>query len=92
MCVLVSSFQRKFLPSASRKALCSPTGVVPLLYSRTPIPDCSPSVSWPDAVLGRLFSLTSVFPSVKWGNHSPDLRRHRIQERRYGSPCLALGR
>ena len=86
VCAGVLLFPERVPSISFSKGFVLPTGVVPLLYNRTPIPDCSPRVFWPDAVLGRFLSLASVFPSVKWGNHSPGLRRYRIQERRYGKP------
>lgn len=44
MCVLVSSFQRKSLPSASRKALCSPQ-VWFLSSTAEPLSQTAPPVS-----------------------------------------------
>lgn len=62
-------FPEKVPPISFSKGSVLPTGVVPLLYSRTPIPDCSPSVSWPNAVLGWLFNLS--FPICEMGQSQP---------------------
>lgn len=71
VCAGVLLFPERVPPISFLKGFVLPTGMVPLLYSRIPIPDGSTSVSWPDAVLGWFLSLASVFPSVKWGQSQP---------------------
>ena len=65
VCDGVLLFPERVPPISFSKGFVLPAGVVPLLYSRIPIPDGSTSVSWPDAVLGWFLSLASVFPSEK---------------------------